>query len=234
MNGATTRTAPTGRTADHAARADLDLRGASRLVAAARRRLVPVAGTRLADRLIPYVVDMGFTHIEFLPISEHPYDPSWGYQTTGLYAPTARFGDPEGFARFVDGAHRAGIGVILDWVPAHFPTDEHGLAPFRRHGALRACRSAQGLPSRLEHRDLQFRPPRSGVASSSTTRSTGSRNSMSTGCASMPSPRCSTSTTRARHGEWVPNEYGGRENLEAVELPAADEHGSSTARIPAS
>ena len=84
----------------------------------------------LADRLIPYVVGMGFTHIEFLPISEHPYDPSWGYQTTGLYAPSARFGDHEGFARFVDGAHRAGIGVILDWVPAHFPTDAHGLARF--------------------------------------------------------------------------------------------------------
>ncbi|MGN5374211.1 1,4-alpha-glucan branching protein GlgB [Sphingomonas hankookensis] len=85
---------------------------------------------RLADRLIPYVVEMGFTHIEFLPISEHPYDPSWGYQTTGLYAPSARFGDPAGFARFVDGAHKAGVGVLLDWVPAHFPTDAHGLARF--------------------------------------------------------------------------------------------------------
>ncbi|MGF7168660.1 1,4-alpha-glucan branching enzyme [Sphingobium xanthum] len=84
----------------------------------------------MAERLIPYVVEMGFTHIEFLPVSEHPYDPSWGYQTTGLYAPTARFGDPAGFARFVDGAHRAGIGVLLDWVPAHFPTDAHGLARF--------------------------------------------------------------------------------------------------------
>ncbi|MBU6206835.1 MAG: 1,4-alpha-glucan branching protein GlgB [Alphaproteobacteria bacterium] len=84
----------------------------------------------LAERLIPYVVELGFTHIEFMPVSEHPYDPSWGYQTTGLFAPSARFGDVEGFARFVDGAHRAGIGVLIDWVPAHFPTDEHGLAHF--------------------------------------------------------------------------------------------------------
>lgn len=84
----------------------------------------------LADRLLPYVAGMGFTHIEFMPISEFPYDPSWGYQTLGLYAPTARFGDPAGFARFVDGAHRAGIGIILDWVPAHFPVDAHGLARF--------------------------------------------------------------------------------------------------------
>ena len=84
----------------------------------------------MAERLIPYVADMGFTHIEFMPVSEHPYDPSWGYQTTGLFAPSARFGGPDGFARFVDGAHRAGIGVLIDWVPAHFPVDEHGLARF--------------------------------------------------------------------------------------------------------
>ena len=84
----------------------------------------------LADRLIPYVVEMGFTHIEFLPVSEHPFDPSWGYQTTGLFAPSARFGEPEGFARFVDGAHRAGVCVLIDWVPAHFPVDAHGLARF--------------------------------------------------------------------------------------------------------
>jgi 1,4-alpha-glucan branching enzyme len=84
----------------------------------------------LAARLIPYVIELGFTHIEFLPVSEHPYDPSWGYQTTGLYAPSARFGDAEGFARFVDGAHKAGVCVLIDWVPAHFPIDEHGLAHF--------------------------------------------------------------------------------------------------------
>ncbi|MAN75818.1 MAG: 1,4-alpha-glucan branching enzyme, partial [Rhizobiales bacterium] len=85
---------------------------------------------QLAEQLVPYAADMGFTHIELLPITEHPYDPSWGYQPTGLYAPTARFGDPAGFARFVDAAHNAGLGIILDWVPAHFPTDEHGLANF--------------------------------------------------------------------------------------------------------
>jgi 1,4-alpha-glucan branching enzyme len=83
-----------------------------------------------ADTLVPYAVDMGFTHLEFLPISEHPLDASWGYQPIGLFAPTRRFGDPAGFARLVDRAHAAGIGIILDWVPAHFPTDMHGLARF--------------------------------------------------------------------------------------------------------
>jgi 1,4-alpha-glucan branching enzyme len=84
----------------------------------------------LADDLLPYVVDMGFTHIELLPVSEHPFDPSWGYQPIGLYAPTARFGSPQDFAFFMDRAHALGLGVILDWVPAHFPTDQHGLAHF--------------------------------------------------------------------------------------------------------
>jgi 1,4-alpha-glucan branching enzyme len=84
----------------------------------------------LGDRLLPYVGRMGFTHLELLPVAEHPFGGSWGYQPLGLFAPAARYGPPEAFARFVDRAHRAGIGIILDWVPAHFPSDPHGLARF--------------------------------------------------------------------------------------------------------
>ena len=84
----------------------------------------------LAATLVPYAAGLGFTHLEFLPVTEHPLDASWGYQPIGLFAPSARFGDPAGFARLVDRAHEAGLGVILDWVPAHFPTDAHGLAHF--------------------------------------------------------------------------------------------------------
>ena len=84
----------------------------------------------LAETLIPYVADLGFTHLELMPVTEHPLDDSWGYQPIGLFAATARLGDPAGFGRFVDRAHRAGLGIILDWVPAHFPTDVHGLSLF--------------------------------------------------------------------------------------------------------
>lgn len=84
----------------------------------------------LAITLVDYVVEMGFTHIELLPITEHPFDGSWGYQPIGLYAPTWRFGDPDGLRRLIDRCHQVGIGVIIDWVPAHFPRDTHGLAQF--------------------------------------------------------------------------------------------------------
>ena len=187
-----------GRSADAAPRSRsrstrcIPARGSATATAASSR------WDEMADRLIPYVVDMGFTHIEFMPISEHPYDPSWGYQTTGLYAPTARFGPPEGFARFVDGAHRAGIGVILDWVPAHFPTDEHGLARFDGTALYEHADPRQGFHPDWNTAIYNFGRQEVFVLPRSTTRSTGPRSSTSTGCASMRSPRCSTSTTRAR------------------------------------
>ncbi|MGK2909733.1 MAG: 1,4-alpha-glucan branching protein GlgB [Sphingobium sp.] len=171
----------------------------------------------LADRLIPYVADLGFTHIEFMPISEHPYDPSWGYQTTGLYAPSARFGDPDGFARFVDGAHQAGIGVILDWVPAHFPTDAHGLARFDGTALY-------------EHDD-----PRKGFHPDWNTAiyNFGRRevSAFLTNNALFWAERYHVDALRVdavasmlyldysrKAGEWVPNADGGRENWEAVEF----------------
>ena len=171
----------------------------------------------MAARLIPYVAEMGFTHIEFLPVSEHPYDPSWGYQTTGLYAPSARFGSPQAFARFVDGAHRAGIGVLIDWVPAHFPTDEHGLARFDGTALY-------------EHEDprLGFHPDwntaiynfgRREVASFLVNNALFWAEAYHVDGLRVDAVASMLYRDYSRQaGEWIPNEAGGRENWEAVDF----------------
>lgn len=171
----------------------------------------------MAERLIPYVVEMGFTHIEFLPVTEHPYDPSWGYQTTGLFAPSARFGEPAGFARFVDGAHRAGIGVLLDWVPAHFPSDPHGLVRFDGTALY-------------EHEDprLGFHPDWNTLIYNFGRREV---SSFLVNNALFWAERYHVDGLRVdavasmlyrdysrKEGEWIPNKEGGRENWEAVEF----------------
>lgn len=169
----------------------------------------------LGDRLIPYMVDMGFTHIEFLPVSEHPYDPSWGYQTTGLYAPSARFGDVDGMARFVEGAHAAGLGVILDWVPAHFPTDQHGLGEFDGTHLYEHADPKEGfhpdwntLIYNFGRREVESYLVNNALFWAERYHVDGLRVDA---VASMLYRDYSR-----KDGEWIPNDEGGRENKEAI------------------
>jgi 1,4-alpha-glucan branching enzyme len=171
----------------------------------------------LAAALPAYAADLGFTHIELLPITEHPFDGSWGYQTLGLYAPTARFGPPEGFTRFVDACHAHGVGLLLDWVPAHFPSDAHGLARFDGTALFEYADPKEGF-----HRDwdtLIYNFGRHEV-----------RNFL-VGSALYWIERQGVDGLRVdavasmlyrdysrKAGEWIPNVHGGRENLEAIAM----------------
>jgi 1,4-alpha-glucan branching enzyme len=172
---------------------------------------------QLAEQLIPYAQDMGFTHLEMLPITEHPFDPSWGYQPTGLYAPTARFGDPAGFARFVDKAHAAGLGVILDWVPAHFPTDEHGLARFDGTALYEHLDPRKGYHPDWNTAIYNFgRQEVVGFLVNNALYWLEKFHLDGLRVDAVASMLYLDYSRKA--GEWVPNQFGGNHNLEAVEF----------------
>ena len=171
----------------------------------------------LAERLIPYVVEMGFTHIELLPIMEHPFGGSWGYQPLSQFAPSARFGSPDDFGRFVDGCHRAGIGVILDWVPAHFPTDPHGLAKFDGTHLYEHADPREGF-----HQDwntLIYNLGRREVAGFLLASALWWLETFHIDGLRVDAVASMLYRDYSRNaGEWVPNVHGGRENLESVDF----------------
>jgi 1,4-alpha-glucan branching enzyme len=171
----------------------------------------------LATELVDYVVDMGFTHVEFLPISEHPFGGSWGYQVTSYYAPTARFGDPDGFRHLVDRLHQAGIGVIVDWVPGHFPKDEWALARFDGTPLYE-----HADPRRGEQKDwgtFVFDFGRSEVRNFLVANACYWLEEFHVDGLRVDAVASMIYLDYSRgEGEWTPNIYGGRENLEAIDF----------------
>ena len=171
----------------------------------------------LGERLIPYIKELGFTHIELMPIMEHPFGGSWGYQPLSQFAPTARFGSPDDFAAFVNACHQADIGVILDWVPAHFPTDTHGLAQFDGTALYE-----YGNPQEGFHQDwdtLIYNLGRTEVHGFMLASALHWLKHFHVDGLRVDAVASMLYRDYSRKaGEWVPNRHGGRENLEAIDF----------------
>ena len=169
----------------------------------------------LADTLVPYVAEMGFTHLELLPISEHPFEGSWGYQPIGLFAPSSRQGSPDDFAYFVDRCHQAGIGLILDWVPGHFPTDQHGLGRF--DGTALYEHEDPRLGYQMDWNTLIYNFGRREVANFLWSNALYWLERYHVDGLRVDAVASMLYLDYSRQpGQWIPNKFGGRENLEAI------------------